>query len=209
MDRLDQNDSKDAIGSLIQSLDKKDWKVSSIVRGNDVLLHAGLPKGTADASLPSVVVVDKGGHRTHVLQMQEGQVAEVLSVVNSVGKLSGGKSITPSQEWFVHDKRLDPVWHPPKSIGGNPVAPFKHNPHNPIGLAFIRLGDSNHPDGSSFGLHGTNAPAKLGKFVSHGCVRHDNKDILKIYPLVKPGTVVYTVDKFEGSAVRLTDFQKR
>lgn len=131
---------------------------------------------------------------------EDGRIEDVLTVPNSVGKPG---TPTPSKRWEVSDKRLDPVWYPPKSIGGSPVGPFKDNPRNPIGMAFIRL------DGSSYGLHGTNRPEQIGKSVSHGCMRHNNEDILRIYPLVKPGTAVYTVNKFDGSQIRVSDFRKR
>lgn len=215
--RHETTQKEDAIGALIQSLERKDW--STVVQpafrdstSNKLILHDGITKGEADPALPSVVIVDKGGKKTHVLQMKEdGQVQDVLTVTNSVGKLTGKTrtSLTPTQEWFVHDKRLDPIWYPPKSIGGDPVPPYKVTTKNPIGLAFIRLGDTDHPSGSNYGLHGTNAPDKLGRFVSHGCVRHANSDIMKIYPLVQPGTVVYTVDKFNGTAIRYSDFRKK
>lgn len=208
---VQNSDKGDAIGNLILQLNQNDWSttVQPAKDTGTMVLPDAMPKGAADPTLPSVVVVDKGGHKTHVLQMHDGKVEDVLTVTNSTGKLKGKnhESLTPSQEWFVHDKRLDPVWYPPKDIGGKPVAPYKVTHHNPIGLAFIRLGDKNHPDGTSFGMHGTNMPQQLGKFVSHGCVRHDNADIMKIYPLVQPGTVVYTVDHFAGSKVRFSDFQ--
>lgn len=195
----------DPIGSLIQSLNVKDWAQQA---QDKIVLHGNLPNAEANPSLPTVVVVDKGAHKTHILQMENGKVEDVLTVTNSVGKIVGQKgSLTPSQQWYVHDKRLDPVWYPPKDIGGEPVAPYKQTHHNPIGLAFIRLADKEHPEGTNFGLHGTNSPQQLGKFVSHGCVRHDNKDIMKIYPLVKEGTVVYTVDSMEGATIKMSDFR--
>ncbi len=194
-------ESQDQIAVLIQQLEKNDWQ-STVKRSDQSLsLPAALPDATGNPELPSVVIVDKGAHRTHVLQLQEnGQIAEVLTVPNAVGKSS---TPTPNRRWEVSDKRLDPIWYPPKSIGGDPVAPFKQNPRNPIGLAFIRL------DGTNYGMHGTNRPDQIGKSVSHGCVRHNNADILKVYPLVNPGTVVYTVNKFEGTKISYEDFRKK
>lgn len=197
--------SSDAIGALIQSLNKTDWtttvaRAQAAPQAQRVELPESLPKGKADSSLPSVVIVDQSAHKTHVLQVKDGQIQDVLTVPNAVGK---EKTPTPMQRWEVSDKRLDPIWYPPKSIGGKPVAPFKENPHNPIGLAFIRL------DGTNYGLHGTNRPGQIGKSVSHGCMRHRNEDIVKIYPLVSEGTAVYTVPKFEGTKISMDDFQRR
>ncbi len=201
--------SGDKIGALIQSLDKNDWQTvttkattdSSALAGN-LTLHDGIPKGVADPAAPSVVVVDKGHHLTHVLQMHNGRLEDVLTVPDSVGKHTV-KTETPIKRWEVSDKRLDPVWYPPKGLGTHPVAPFKENPHNPIGLAFIRL------DGTNFGLHGTNRPDQIGKSISHGCMRHNNADIMKIYPLVKVGTPVYTVANFNGAEIRVSDIKNK
>lgn len=198
----------DEIGTLIQSLSPTDWQKGTTVKvenftttGFLTLSSERIQNGRVDPDLPTVVIVDKGQHRTHVLQMKnDGRVDDVLTVPNAVGKAG---TPTPSKRWEVSDKRLDPIWYPPKSIGGGPVAPFKDNPRNPIGLAFIRL------DGSNYGLHGTNRPDQIGRSVSHGCMRHNNEDILKIYSLVKPGTAVYTVNRFDGSQVRVSDFRKQ
>ena len=201
-----QASNNDAIGALIQSLDKSDWTTTvaraaqSAPPAEKVTLSNAVPKGEADRSLPSVVIVDQSAHKTHVLQLKNGQIEDVLTVSNAVGKSA---TPTPFQRWEVSDKRLDPIWYPPKSIGGKPVAPFKENPRNPIGLAFIRL------DGTNFGLHGTNRPDQIGRSVSHGCMRHNNTDILKIYPLVDKGTAVYTVPKFEGTKISMDDFRKK
>lgn len=193
----------DEIGTLIQSLNQKDWEKSTSVQAASnpepkLALPANLAKGVGDPNLPSVVIVDKGAHKTHVLQVQDGQLKDVLTVDNAVGKAA---TPTPSQRWEISDKRLDPIWYPPKSIGGEPVRPYKETHRNPIGLAFIRL------DGTNFGLHGTNRPDQIGKSVSHGCMRHRNEDIMKIYPLVGKGTAVYTVGKFEGTKISMGDFQ--
>lgn len=209
LDHQTKDHAKDQIGTLINSLNAADWQAASplslargsaaTVGGEQLVLHE-LPKGTADTSKQSVVIVDEGAHKTHVLQMQDGQLRDVLTVPDSVGKPS---TPTPVQRWEVSDKRLDPVWYPPASIGGHPIEPYKQNHHNPIGLAFIRL------DGTGFGLHGTNRPDQIGKSVSHGCMRHNNEDILKIYPLVQKGTAVYTVKHFDGAVISGNDFNKR
>lgn len=42
----------------------------------------------------------------------------------------------------------------------------------------------------TYGIHGTNRPEFIGRYVSHGCFRMKNRDIEKLYPLVKVGTKV-------------------
>ncbi|MFY0575668.1 L,D-transpeptidase family protein [Cystobacter fuscus] len=59
-----------------------------------------------------------------------------------------------------------------------------------------RIIDLSWADGSRSGeeLHGTSAPADLGEDVSHGCVRHDNADIIVLADALKVGDMVAIVD---------------
>ncbi|RKD22064.1 hypothetical protein BEP19_13400 [Ammoniphilus oxalaticus] len=41
-----------------------------------------------------------------------------------------------------------------------------------------------------YGIHGTNKPGLIGRYVSHGCVRMKNKDIEEIYEQIPIGTPV-------------------
>ncbi len=41
-----------------------------------------------------------------------------------------------------------------------------------------------------YAIHGTNAPGSIGGFVSYGCIRMYNKDILDLYARVGVGTRV-------------------
>jgi hypothetical protein len=41
-----------------------------------------------------------------------------------------------------------------------------------------------------YGIHGTNKPESIGRFVSHGCFRMKNGDIEKLYPQVPLGATV-------------------
>lgn len=44
-----------------------------------------------------------------------------------------------------------------------------------------------------YGIHGTNNPASIGHYVSHGCIRMYNKDVNELASLVKVGTSVQIV----------------
>ena len=44
--------------------------------------------------------------------------------------------------------------------------------------------------GGQYAIHGTNAPNSIGGFVSHGCIRMFNRDILDLYGRVRLGTPV-------------------
>ncbi|MBL0388871.1 L,D-transpeptidase [Tumebacillus sp. ITR2] len=44
-----------------------------------------------------------------------------------------------------------------------------------------------------YGIHGTNNEASIGKYVSHGCIRMHNKDVLDLSKRVDIGTKVQIV----------------
>jgi lipoprotein-anchoring transpeptidase ErfK/SrfK len=44
--------------------------------------------------------------------------------------------------------------------------------------------------GGEYAIHGTNQPGSIGRFVSHGCIRMHNRDVLDLYARVSVGTQV-------------------
>ncbi len=164
-----------------------------------LMLSDTTPSGSYLSGVPVVVVVDKEKHLTHAYQLQNNQVVEVLSIPNAVGKHS---TPTPSGRTTVKAKTLDPVWVPPTSIDPQQraVRPYSKDKHNPLGVAFIATNKG------LIGLHGTNAPGQIGRSVSHGCIRHKNEDILKLYDMVSVGTPIYLVNHLDGTKVLVSDF---
>jgi lipoprotein-anchoring transpeptidase ErfK/SrfK len=45
-------------------------------------------------------------------------------------------------------------------------------------------------DRGNYAIHGTNDPSSIGGFVSHGCIRMHNADILDLYARAPLGTEV-------------------
>lgn len=168
-----------------------------------VKLPALIRSGKYNPALPVVVIVDKTNHMTRALQVQTtdgaAEVVEVLAIPNAVGKRS---TPTPNGRTTVRMKELDPEWNPPASIDPRqrPVAPYSRNKKNPLGVAWVGTNKG------YIGLHGTNDPKSIGKSVTHGCIRHQNADVLKLYDMVAVGTPIYLVRKMEGTKVRLSDF---
>jgi lipoprotein-anchoring transpeptidase ErfK/SrfK len=96
------------------------------------------------------------------------------------------------QQWagesYIKSKRLKPAWSPPAVIKHDkPSIPDvipAGSPRNPMGAAALVLADG------EYAIHGTNAPSSIGGFVSYGCIRMHNKDILDLYQRVSEGTRV-------------------
>lgn len=85
-------------------------------------------------------------------------------------------------------KSLRPAWGPPADIAlANPNIPLVipgGSPRNPMGAAAMGLSRGN------YAIHGTNEPGSIGRFVSHGCIRMYNEDVLDLYNRAPLGTEV-------------------
>jgi lipoprotein-anchoring transpeptidase ErfK/SrfK len=94
------------------------------------------------------------------------------------------------QQWFgstrIVSKRLKPAWTPPKVIRGDKAAWVvpPGSPKNPMGAAALVLADH------ELAIHGTNDPNSIGGFVSWGCIRMQNRDVLDLFKRVNVGTPV-------------------
>ena len=94
------------------------------------------------------------------------------------------------QQWFgstrIASKHIKPAWTPPDVIRGNKPAWVAEpgSPKNPMGAAALVLADH------ELAIHGTNDPKSIGGYVSWGCIRMYNRDILDLYSRVSMGTPV-------------------
>ena len=88
----------------------------------------------------------------------------------------------------VDGKFVRPAWSPPEDIRREhpdlPAVIPGGAADNPMGAAALTL------RGGEYAIHGTNRPASIGGFVSHGCIRMYNRDIVELYRLVDIGTPV-------------------
>jgi len=92
---------------------------------------------------------------------------------------SGIERVSRLAEW--------PDWNPPEQmIERQPYLPhfMAGGEGNPLGARALYLGDT------LYRIHGTNQPSTIGTFVSSGCIRLTNEDIIDLYKRVKIGTRV-------------------
>jgi lipoprotein-anchoring transpeptidase ErfK/SrfK len=116
---------------------------------------------------------------------------------------SGVQSISRKAEW--------PDWYPPaEMVARQPYLPrfMAGGPGNPLGARAIYLGSS------QYRIHGTNDPSTIGKFVSSGCIRMTNEDVIDLFGRVDVGTRVVVLPKSaplqaRGSAGRQTALASR
>ena len=112
----------------------------------------------------------------------EGQAIRYRVGVGKAGMAWTGQS-------SIDGKYISPAWQAPDSIRRDrsraaPVIPGG-GPSNPMGAAALTLSG-----GGQYAIHGTNNPGSIGGFVSHGCIRMYNQDIMDLYARVSVGTKV-------------------
>ena len=129
----------------------------------------------------SGTVVVKTNERALYYVLGNGQAVRYPVGVGRVGKQWTGTAI-------ISGKQLRPAWSPPADVKRD--KPWLPNvipggsPSNPMGAAAMTL------SAGEYAIHGTNNPGSIGGFVSYGCIRMYNADVLDLYNRVSWGTTV-------------------
>jgi lipoprotein-anchoring transpeptidase ErfK/SrfK len=101
----------------------------------------------------------------------------------------GKRGMAWSGTAHIDGKYIKPGWLAPPSIRRDPTRVPDVIPGgssgNPMGAAAMTLSG-----GGEYAIHGTNNPGSIGGFVSHGCIRMYNQDIMDLYERVSFGTSV-------------------
>jgi lipoprotein-anchoring transpeptidase ErfK/SrfK len=131
---------------------------------------------------PSGTIVIKTNERRLYYITGSGQA---IRYPVGVGKAGMAWSGTAS----IDGKYIKPAWQAPASIRKDysklPSVIPGGSPTNPMGAAALTLSG-----GGQYAIHGTNNPGSVGGFVSHGCIRMHNEDIMDLYSRVSLGTTV-------------------
>jgi lipoprotein-anchoring transpeptidase ErfK/SrfK len=133
----------------------------------------------ADYSAGTIVV--KTGERRLYYVIGDGQALRYPVGVGRAGKQWAGTA-------QIDGKYIKPAWAPPLEIirdkpGIARVIPGG-SPNNPMGVAALTL------SGGEYAIHGTNRPGSVGGFVSYGCIRMYNQDVMDLFQRVSVGTPV-------------------
>ena len=146
---------------------------SESAHAGEVVRFGGYPAGT--------IVISTGARQLHYV-LGGGRAIRYPVGVGKAGMAWHGHA-------YVALKRIRPAWRSPPSLTGGhygPVIPGG-SPRNPMGAAVLGL------DRGNYAIHGTNNPASVGGFVSHGCIRMHNSDVLDLYARARVGTPVTVV----------------
>ncbi|WNS74151.1 L,D-transpeptidase [Bacillus sp. DTU_2020_1000418_1_SI_GHA_SEK_038] len=111
--------------------------------------------------------------------------------VQTVIAAATGKTedLTPEGFFTITVKAKDPYYRKKDINGGDP--------ENPLGTRWIGF-DAAETDGRIYGIHGTNNPSSIGKYVSQGCIRLQNEAVESLYDLVPVGTKILIVSSPEN-----------
>jgi lipoprotein-anchoring transpeptidase ErfK/SrfK len=126
-------------------------------------------------------VVVKTSQRRLYYVLGDGRAVAYPVGVGRIGKQWTGQTM-------IDGKHLRPDWAPPAEVKRDkPSLPNLipgGSPRNPMGEAALTLSHG------QYAIHGTNAPGSIGGFVSYGCIRMHNADIVDLYGRVGVGTTV-------------------
>jgi lipoprotein-anchoring transpeptidase ErfK/SrfK len=136
------------------------------------------------SKLPEGTILVQTRERTLYLALTDGRALRYSVGVGRVDRQWAGRT-------SISGKYLAPNWAPPVAISlAQPkVAQFiaGGSAANPMGAAAMTL------SGGEYAIHGTNTPASIGHFVSYGCIRMQNRDIMDLYQRVHIGTEVIVI----------------
>ena len=133
---------------------------------------------------PGTVIIDTGNTALYYVLDRGRAIRYGVGVGRNGFTWSGVQTVAHKAEW--------PDWHPPaQMIARQPYLPrfMAGGPGNPLGARAIYLGSS------EYRIHGTNDPATIGKFVSSGCIRLTNEDVIDLFDRVSIGTKVVVLPK--------------
>jgi len=140
----------------------------------------GFAGGNETAASPATVPANEAAHRRIIVSipdlklalLEDGRILKVYPVA-----VGAAVSPSPTGEFKVINRLVGPAYF----HEGKVTKPGKNNP---LGSRWMGLSKK------SYGIHGTNVPASIGKAASHGCIRMGRHDVEELFELVRVGDTV-------------------
>lgn len=86
-------------------------------------------------------------------------------------------SPSPTGDFRITSRVMNPTYYQPGSV-------IPAGKDNPVGTRWLGLSKK------GYGIHGTNVPRSIGRAASHGCIRLRNRDMERLFSLLRIGDVV-------------------
>jgi len=117
-----------------------------------------------------VVVVSIPDRRLAVVE--NGAVSATFHIA-----VGATESPSPTGEFQIANRISNPTYYHPGTV-------IPSGKNSPIGTRWVGLSKK------GYGIHGTNAPRSVGRAASHGCIRLRNRDMERLFTMVRVGDVV-------------------
>jgi len=104
--------------------------------------------------------------------IEDGDVVATFSVA-----VGAEVSPSPTGEFQIVSRVSNPTYYRPGTV-------IPSGKDNPVGTRWVGLSQK------GYGIHGTNAPRSVGHAASHGCIRLRNRDMERLFAMVRVGDVV-------------------
>jgi len=117
-----------------------------------------------------VVLVSLADRQLAVIE--DGKVLAYFSVA-----VGAAVSPSPTGEFEIVNRVANPAYYHEGVV-------MAASENSPVGTRWIGL------NLKGYGIHGTNAPRSIGRAASHGCIRLRNRDVERLYAMLRVGDVV-------------------
>ena len=91
--------------------------------------------------------------------------------------VGASESPSPTGEFRIVSRVSNPTYYRPGTV-------IPSGKDNPVGTRWVGLSQK------GYGIHGTNAPRSVGRAASHGCIRLRNRDMERLFTMVRIGDAV-------------------
>ena len=136
----------------------------------------------AMAAIPSFAQAAKPNRTDHIQRVVLVSIADrelaVIEEGNVIARFSvavgAAASPSPTGKFQIVSRVSNPTYYHPGTV-------IPSGRDNPVGTRWLGLSQK------GYGIHGTNAPRSVGHAASHGCIRLRNRDMERLFTMLRVG----------------------
>lgn len=143
-----------------------------------ILAIRGVAQSAAQVS-PEPNSAESSG-RTVVVSIPDRKLAVIADgevIAQFAVAVGAAESPSPTGEFRIINRVAKPTYYHPGSV-------IPAGKDNPVGTRWLGLSQK------GYGIHGTNVPRSIGRAASHGCIRLKNRDMERLFRMLRIGDVV-------------------
>src|SRR5579864_4943860 len=133
-------------------------------------VFAQTAKSTEDHVANRIVLISLADRKLAVIE--DGDVVATFPVA-----VGAATSPSPTGTFQIVNRVSNPTYYHPGTV-------IPSGKDNPVGTRWIGLNQK------GYGIHGTNAPKSVGHAASHGCIRLRNRDVERLFAMLRVGDAV-------------------